>query len=411
MTTTDRHIYRGGYTVEFPLSSFGDKTVVYRKVEIHQEIRMHDTAVIRVRARRLDWFNTLGTGAPVKITYWGVDRVRDTFVGYVTKVHPVGITKAGYERDIICVAASREFRTTDRKTYRNKTAPEIVQDIGKKLGFKVITKQHGLRRPVVVHGGETHWEFLAKLAKRVGYVLRAEETTLFFLPLKDMVKMHESRAPYLTDSGEFGLDGWSIPNVISVEAWSGDVSDDPHDLSDAARIVSVSPATGMVTTVTELPGSATVKNRTSRSKYIRYPTGTVAHSRTDAKLLAKGAADNGMMAFDAVLHTGGQSGIKPYRPVSLAVRDRQISGTWIVKKAVHTLTKGTYEIDMTVSSDSLDGKNRVPARAKKIRDLATEAMQGFSPDVNAQSRLRASGTGFVKGKTGSEGTTGKWVSS
>ena len=411
MTLPDKNVFRGGYKVEFPLSSFGAATVVYRGLEIHQEIRKHDTAVIRIRSRRLDWFTALGTGAPVKITYWGADKIKDTFVGYVTKVHPVGNSDMGYDRDVICVAASREFRSTDKKTYRNKTAPEIAQIVGKKLGFTVITKQHGLRRPVVVHSGETYWEFLSKLAKRTGYVLRAEETTLYFLPLTEMVKTFASRAPYLTDRGTMGASGWFTPNIIELEAWSGDVSDDPNDLSDATRIVSVAPATGVVTTVTELPGSATVRNRSSRSKYIRHPTGTVAHSRADAKLLAKGAADNGMMAFDAVLHVGGQHGIKPYRPVSLSVKDRKIAGTWIVKKAVHVLTKGTYEISLTVSSDSIDGTSRTASSTSKTRDIGAESMQGFSPDVGTGSRLRSVGTGFVVGMIGAGGKTGKWVSS
>ena len=137
----------------------------------------------------------------------------------------------------------------------------------------------------------------------------------------------------------------------------------------------------------------------------------MAHSRADAKLLAKGAADNGMMAFDAVLHVGGQHGIKPYRPVSLSVKDRKIAGTWIVKKAVHVLTKGTYEISLTVSSDSIDGTSRTASSTSKTRDIGAESMQGFSPDVGTGSRLRSVGTGFVVGMIGAGGKTGKWVSS
>ena len=82
-----------------------------------------------------------------------------------------------------------------------------------------------------------------------------------------------------------------------------------------------------------------------------------------------------------------------------------------MKKAVHVLTKGTYEISLTVSSDSIDGTSRTASSTSKTRDIGAESMQGFSPDVGTGSRLRSVGTGFVVGMIGAGGKTGKWVSS
>lgn len=400
---------RGQYGVEFPLSNVGDLDVYYAGLEVRQKIRQHDRATIRVRTTRLKWLDAFPTGAPVKITYTGQDRDPGTFVGYVTHLRPVLADDEGfYMRDIVCVAASRELRATARKTYRNKTAPEIVQDIGATMGFDVITKQHGLRRPSTTHGGETYWEFLTKLAKRTGYVLRVEGTTILFMPLPDMVAAYLSRAPYLTDYGDMDTVGIEVPNVHSVDAWAGDSSDDPDDLSDTATYTAVEPDTGVVHTVSQTPTSATNRRVTSRSQYERFPTDVAAHSRADALLLAKGAADNGMMAFDTRLTVTGEAGIRPYRPVILDVKDGTLNGPWVVKEAVHRLAKGLYTCDVVVSTESVTGGTTGAARGqRKQRDISAELAQGFSPDLAAMSRLKSTSTGPGAGMSGQ---TGRWVS-
>lgn len=404
--------FRGGYQIEFPITPTSTFDVSYLGVEIHQQVRQHDTAVIRLKSKRLRWFESLSTGTPVKVVYWGQDMLKSQFIGYVTHLRPVDTDEDGrYVREVVCVAASRELRRTARATYRNKTAPEIVTAIGKRLKFNVITKQHSLRRPTTVQAGETYWEFLAKLAKRTGYVLRVEETTIFFLPVKEMVKMYASRAPVLTDYGVMTVDGLSHPNVESLEAWAGDVSDDPDNATDSAVMTAVEPSTGRVHTVKETPKSATVNGRTSRSQYEKFPQGVAVHSRKDAKSLARGAADAGMMALDATLVVRGDPLLKPYRPVEMDIRDRNLNGFWIVKSVVHRLSKNLYKSEVTVATDSFDGIKRIPGgRSKrKQRDLSVELQQGFAPDTNVRSKLAQTGTGFVKGATGPSGTTGRWV--
>lgn len=407
--STIKDYTRGWFTASFPLSRLERGEVYYMGMEIRQKIRQHDTAVLRIRSTRSRWFDTFYDGAPVKITYTGRDGVTGTFIGYVTKVRPVqgeGI-KGRHIRDIVCVAASRELRKTDRHTYRNMTAPEIAAKIAQKAGFSLVSKQHGLRRPTVVHGGETYWEFLTKLAKRTGYVLRVEGTTIYFMPLPAMTKAFLSRAPYLSDSAIPQEGGWGPRNVFSVDMWAGSASDDPDNLSDDAVFTAVEPATGRVHDVSERPGSAVRKGRTSRSGFTRYPAGVAAHSRADAKLLAKGAADNGMLAFDTRLTVAGSAALVPYHPVLLSVIDHPLSGTMVVKEVTHTITTNNhYECEVVASTDAMDGSGSTPPRRRATRDTGTELAQGFAPDVTATSRLKV--TKVVLGGN-PRGTQGKWV--
>lgn len=403
-----RYRTKGQYSAEFPLSRTQDADIYHTHAEIHQKIRQHDTAVLSMRSTRMRWFESFYDGAPVKITYVGQDGDVGTFLGYVTKIRPRMNADTGglYERDIICVAASRELRKTDRHTYRNMTAPEIVAKIATKVGFRVVSKQHGLRRPTVVHGGETYWEFLTKLAKRTGYVLRVEGTTIYFMPLPDMTKAFLSRAPYLSDVGIPASGGYENPSVHDIHSWVGASSDDEDDLSDAATFTAVDPVTGRVHEVTERPGSAVAKGRSSRSDFIRYPSGVAAHSRADAKLLAKGAADNGMMAFDTKMTVTGSASLAPYHPVLVDVRDHPVNGTMIVKEVTHVLDNGTYYCDVVASTDSMDGVPRRPIPKRRVRDVGSELAQGFAPDTSKMSRLKVI-RAFLGGAPGA--MQGKWV--
>lgn len=412
---------RGSFQADFPLSNMEAYDVYATKAVIHQKIREHDTAVIRLQSRTMNWFEALSTGTPVQLTYWNQlnnDKV-GFFYGYVTHVRLTNNEETNaYEREIVCVAASRDLRQTARATYRNKSAPEIVYEIAKKFNFKVVAKQHPLRRPTVTQNGETYWEFLIKLAKRTGYVLRVEGTTIFFMPLKDMVAAYASRSPYLSDFGNINNFGYDPPNVLEISSWAGDASDDEDDLTDAAILTAVVPSTGEIFTAEERPGSVTVARRTSRSQYVKYPSGVVAHTRQDAKLFAKGIADNGMMALDARLTVVGDPYLSPYHTVTLDLKDRPLSGTWIVKEATHTFYRGhgksEYITDVVVSTDSIDGiDQRITGvrRGAVARDLGAELSSGFSPDLVGESRLRTVQNGFVMGQTANGYSAGRWVAS
>lgn len=406
--------FKGGYRVTLPFSRADMARVTFTGVDIHQRIREHDVAVIRATTRMLDWFNLLATGTPVQVDYWDANRVGGSFVGYVTNIRPTTMPSTNrYEREIVCVAASRVFRETDRKTYVNRTAPEIVSDIARRLGFTVVTKQHGLRRATVVQSGESYWEFLTRLAKRCGYVMQADGTTLYFTTASDMVSMFASRAPYLTDYGGQPSNGpIKAANVKRVDAWSGDSAEDDERLSDIAEFTAVTPD-GVVHTVRQTPQSVTARGRTSRSPYIKYAGGITAYSRADALLLAKGAADNGALAFDTRLTTAGHPGLRPYRPVMLDLRERTFSGYWVVKEANHHLSNGNYECEVVVSNDSARGSGWTPALrgVRQVRDIGNELARGFSPDANSRSRLRVTRGGFVNGVFSGGNLEARWSAS
>lgn len=408
----------GGFKVEFPLSTVTQSAVRFKKLTVHQKVGEHDTASIKISSRHLDWYNKLNTGTPVKIAYWSSNNRTDKgyFFGYITHVRLITNDENKYDREIVCVAASRALRKTDQKTYTNKTAAEIVSEIGKNFGFKVFVKQSNLRRSTITHSGETYWEFMNKLAKRSGYILRVEGTSLFFMPLSEYAKVFLTRSPVLSDYTYDINNEYKVPTVEKVDTWVGDVSDDEDRLSDTAVYASVSPQSGNVAYASRKPRSSLYRRRESKSKLVRYMgDGTPAHSRQDAELLAKGAAENGLMAIEAGLVAGGNPLVSPCRPVFLSLRDRALGGYWLTKEVTHTFVRTLstrYSCDIILGTDSVTGvKAFTNVQQPGVRNYAEELTSGFSVNEASQTRLRVVRSGFEVDTTRNDNVTGEWVHS
>lgn len=402
-----RGVNPGFFRVSMPTVDIPRGRIDYLSLKVHQRILEHDTAVLRIRSVRTSWFKYFSSGAPIKITYWaGWNRSeKRTFVGYVTRVR---LVTAGddnhYEREILCVSASRVLRETNQVTYSNRTPAEIVTEIGKKFRLDVVTKQDGLRRETIVQSGETYWQFLNRLAKKTGYVLRPEGTTLFFLPLEDYARRYASVSPLISDYPTWTDGRRSDANVFEIDAWSGDVS--RERLADEAVFASVDPVSGEVSFRAARPQAPGKK---PSAKYRRYLSSEAAsHSAYDAQLLAKGAADNGLMAIDASLVVAGNVMLSPYRPVRVNLKDASLSGVWLVKEVTHTIRRdmqAEYYCDVTVSTDSVDGISRksLTRIAPISRDLSTDLLGG----VQRPSRLFTEQRGFIAGAAASSSSI--WV--
>ena len=401
----------GSFDVSFPISDWSG-SVGYEELEVHQSAREHDMAILTVRSQSEDVYNTLAAGTPIKITYGSsAADATETFVGYVTHITPLQEFKnVPYRRKIVAVSASRDFRRTGTKVWRNKTIPEIIQDIGKTFGYKVVTTQHGLRRKQTVQGGMTYWEFMTKMAKRTGYILRVEGATIIFLPLDKYVKMTRSRAPYLSASATIAERGMH-PTLYSITAWTGDTSDDDDDSSDASLVVAVEPTKDRSHSVRAVPVSAVGRKPNVSAKYMKYRNSVVAHTRADAKLLADGIASNGSMAFDAKAECLGDAAFAPYRPVYVDPSEQELAGWWVVKSAVHRFNRlgGQYYTDVVLSTDSLGPSAFGKPPTSRYRDLAAELEDGWSPDFVARTRLKSTSTSFIKGMTRDGQNTAQWV--
>lgn len=387
--------------MSFP-SSVVSGRFLWQSLEVLQDVDKHDVCTVVFHSYFSSYSSTLGPGTPVVVQY-GSRRRSASFIGNIAKMSPSRKIGSMYEHTIVCVAASRQLRVTARNTWRNKTGPEVVQEIGKKLGFKVVTKQHSLRKKTITQTGGSYWAFLTDLAKMCGYAIRVEDTTIYFLPIGEMVKLFSSSAP----QASYGSSA-NKTNIIRFSASLGNTSDDPEDLADSATVTSFGPEDTGFVDVTEYPSSAVRGRKKYIATYERSNPRTIAYTREEARALAKGMADRGQMAYDAQLDCTGEPGLAPYHPVYIASGSSDTSGWWVVKRVRHYISdKKEYVCEAVVSTDEVSQQTSSPINGLPFRDVYTEAEYNLTV---GSSILHTPEPNMVIGATyTANGTYGSWI--
>ncbi len=359
MTTT------GWFKVTFPKSEITSR-ITWVSMQMLQDINRHDACTLTFTSFKSSFSDTLNPGTPVTVSYGSRGR-RALFVGTIAKVSPSRKVDGYFEHTITCVAASRQLRDTARTTWRNKTCPEVVTDIGTRLGFKVVTVQHSLRKATITQAGGSYWNLLTELSKICGYALRVEGTTIYFLPLVNMIKIFRSTAPRFAFSQTKNTSRLSqfTPTI-------GNTSDDPDDIADSATVTAFGPSASEYSDVTEYPSSAVRARKRRLSKFDRSNPHIVAYTKAEARALAKGMADRGQMAFDALLSGSGAPGMAPYHPVWVDSGSSETSGWWITKSARHYICNGAYTVEGIVSTDEVSDQYASPPPDVPFRDYNME---------------------------------------
>lgn len=398
----------GSYQVTLPKSIFDPTEVTLKEFVLRQDALRHDMVKLRWASRRMDRFNTLASGTPIRIRYKARhdDQATD-FFGYVTHIKPIQGGSKYLDFEIYAVSVSRVFRQTGQDVWTKKTAPEIVTQIAREFGLKSVVKTHGLRWPQVAQRGRSYWEVMTDLANKIGYGLTVRGATVMFLPITTFVDSSFESAPFLTafDGGP-GPNGFAL-RVEDISVMAGSTTEYGSFPNDQSEVISIEPVKGTVSTTRKAPGSATKRNKKVTSPYTTY-SGEVAHSKADTALLAEGRAQRGLMSIDAEAYCAGSESLRPYTPVYLSAKDQTLSGWWIVKSATHKIVMGSgeYTCDLVISTDSL-AKSAIPPRSgTRARNLGREIAGGVKPVRPGAARLRELKTSQVQGKT-SDGA-GRW---
>lgn len=399
----------GSYEVSLPKSSFDATEITFKEFTLRQDVMQHDMVRMRWASRQVDKFNTLASGTPIQVQWRSQhDDGKGLFVGYITHIKPIQGSDKYFDFDIYAVAASRSFRATGQDVWKNKTAPEIVSDIAGKFGMRPVVIKHGLRWPQVAQRGRSYWEVMTDLARKIGYGLTVRGTDVMFMPITSFVDAAFDAAPYLS-ALEAGPDanGSLRIRVDSVSSVAGTTNEAGGFPNDSAVVTSIDPVKGAVTSSKKSPGSAVKRSKKVSSPFTAYST-AVAHSRADTELLAEGRAQLGLMAIDAEVCCSGTPTLRPYVPVYLEAKGKDLSGWWIVKSADHQIRRdtGAYTCDLVISTDSL-GVSAIPPRSQaRKRNIGREVSSGIGPTRGSTPRLRELKSSPVIGKT-ADGV-GKW---
>lgn len=397
---------RGSFLISLPTAKFDPSYLKPLSIEIVQEARHHDAAVIRYKSRLVDWRNTLAPGTPVSVQWKSQTSPKSQFYGYITHVKPLQKHDDYYRFDVYAVGASRVLRATSQDMWRNISAPQLAAKVARNFGLKPVVIDHPMRKPQIAQAGRSYWEMLADLANQIGYAMWVNGTTLYFLPISTMVSSGFKEAQILSAMNSSNKSKtnpeYALLDFTSVTGLSSEMSDYSGDQIDVSALTPTAQVASR-----KRPGTAVKRQRKVSSPYVNYLQDQAVYSKRDADSLAQGQADNGLMAIDAHVESEGTAGMRPYAPVYLETQNSATSGWWIVKSVRHRMTSNEqpYICESVLSTDSI-----YPSSSKKPRGLQNLLSGPPATEVPkpAKTVLRASKFSPIKGRTSDVGQAYQW---
>lgn len=405
----------GSFTVSFPEAVFDPQYLRPLGMRLEQSVRMHDLATIRFRSRFIDWKSVLAPGSPVSVSWKSKFSQEHTFFGYISYVRPSMTRTKYHDFDVIVSGASKILRATSQRVWRDKSVSEIASEVAREFDLNPLIEQHSLRRPTTTMKGESYWEFLSRITAPIGFGLWADGVNLYCGSISSLVRDGFDGAAKVTSFGYAGVTQGDLPFTVGMETFStsaGLATESGLYTGDPAKAYAMNPSGGPESVSQAKPGSATRRNRRTASPNVRIVTGRVSHSRPESDALARGAAENGLLAIDAHLTCAGTPLLRPYAPVYLDIYSEATSGWWIVKSVIHEFSpdkRGEYTCRCVVSTDSLaDSTDSGPSGLRTVSPSVLVG-QGKLRGKYREPQLRRKKTVPVEGKTEGLVNAFRWV--
>jgi uncharacterized protein involved in type VI secretion and phage assembly len=313
-----------------------DDALASRLVEVRVEdhLLLPDTFLVRVADPGLEHMDDhpFAIGARVEIAFGGTDGT--TLVplmdGQVTALEPEfgrsGATIAARGLD----ASHRLNRSPRNETYQNSTVADIVRKVAGRAGLQVgELGDAGGVHDFVQQSNETDWQFLQRLADRVGHEVVVAGRTLSFRRLASAQgERHTLRWGDNLLSFAPRVTGVRQVEEVHVRGW---------DPSGRRAIEATAPA----------PAPAH-RNGVPRERLVQAMDGgrlvvadATVTSQEEADALARGMAQRMADGYvEAVGLTRGDPGLRAGRPVRVEGVGRRFSGDYVLSSAEHVYRGG-----------------------------------------------------------------------
>jgi len=342
------------FSVTYP--EFAAITLQPYQIVLHQEERSHDVAILKYQIFSNFFFKALKTGTPVSFSWRNSPKNKGTFVGHVVKVKRLKAAQAQQELEIHCVASSFALKQTKNNTWKNKTASDIVQDIGKQTKLKTVVTPNSTKFTQISQYGKSYWEFLNELAFKIGYVMYVKDATLYFQDIDEVIDKQVGSIPLLNFETEFAPPFHS-PIERTLDKFepivSDMVEDDDQPRKSNKLLSGIDPITAKVYGSKKAPTSSRgLKKAQSEIIFDDNTSFDVTNSKMFADSLAKGKADRARMSMPAKFSGQGDSRIRPYGVVEISGIDETTDGYWLVRSVTHTMNKvGHYQCEGVLVTD------------------------------------------------------------
>lgn len=360
------------FTVTYP--EFPGFKLTPQSATIIQEERSHDILVLRYQLSG-NWYNrALKTGTPVKMTWKNSAKAKGSFFGHVVNVKRTKAAQYDQELEVRCVATSFPLKQTASNMWKNKTAPEVAQAIGKITKMKVVVSPHQMRFSQLAQFGTSYWQFLQELAFKVGFACYVKDGVIYFVDLDRVIDKTMGSIPLMLYSA-VPMDQYMPPfhsfiekTLDKFEPMLGDFIEDQDQPSRATKhITGVDPITGKIYDSTSTPAKA--RNVRSNSAQVVFQDNSsfdVANSKMAADSLTKGKSQRARFHMPAKFSGQGDPRLRPYGLMEVSGVDTTNDGYWMVREVTHYIDKrGMYTCQGVCVSDGRGENLETSRRTKK----------------------------------------------
>jgi phage protein D len=341
--------------VDFPETTFGPQ-IVY-SLDMHQERYAHELINIVFK----DWdtqSSVISPGTAVQISLFGASDVRQIY-GYVHHIVPTRTPGTNFT-EVVVIGASFPFKKPNQEIYTNITADQVVKQIAEKHGFVCYATPHPRVYPQILQAGDSDWSLMSRLAQQCGYILRSENTELYFQP------MLEDYTTYRQEASIFSMRSSSDPRGSSLYSFKPEIGESiPYEDATKAAVA----VTG-IDKLASIPGvmshTQQERNKTTKRKsqvefFDQFNVNTVVQDPETAKHEAEAADNRNVFPYRASAEVLGYANLRPGLPIYLEGVG-EFSGYWTILKTHHMvieeeLNRHRYTTMLEIGTDSLGKAN------------------------------------------------------
>lgn len=377
---------RVGTTFEVVFPEFPTFKQAPQWVRLTQEQGKQDVVEIAYASFDKHFQKGLKTGVTIKLT-WRTAYAKETWVGYVYNSDDT--TQSTLKRNVIVRGLGGAFPLKEggNKVWKNKTAPEIVEDICRQYKLKAVVDKSNVRFGMQsLVGGITKWEKIQELADRIGFHAYVSNTTLYFQRIDRLIDQFNSVIPVMSYNDGSVNAGvvFEAQTLDHFTAKLGDMRETEGATKAYKTVHGIDPVTGKSHSHTASPSTVgkNVREKVSAPLFTQVFSHMVADTQAVAKELAEGMAHLARFSLHGSGKGQGDPRIAPYKTVEINGTGSETDGFWVVKRAEHYMTyDGRYTIDFKCMADGA-GKNksgtfrRSTASTIPVRDVAYEMATG-----------------------------------
>ena len=407
---------RIGTTFQVVFPDFPTFKLAPQSFRLIQEQGKHDVIEIAFPSFDKHFQKALKTGILCKVM-WKTQHAKNEWVGYVYNSDKT--TQSTTSRNVILrgLGASFPLKEGGNKIWKNKTAPEIIQEICKQHKLKAVVDKSNVRFGMQSLVGLTKWEKIQELAERIGFHAHVNNTTLYFQRIDRLIDQFASTIPVFSynDGGVNYGAIFEAQTLDHFKAKTGDISElGAHNKKDKT-VHGIDPITGKSHSHTAKPTKVgkNVRTNVAESLFQEVATTVVAETKSIAKELSEGMAHLARFSMHAEGKGQGDPRMSPYKTIEINGTGENTDGFWVIKKVEHFVTyDGRYTVEFKCMTDGL-GKNKgggfrkTTASVVPTRDVAYEMATGgkqtpSTPTISSRQPL------VIQTKGGFKTTPNRW---